>query len=356
MTGYNRRFMFSLIIPCHNPDKTIRRLFDSLKRQTIDQSDLEIIVVDDNSDSLDYRKVIDEYGLNVKYAETDTDVHCPGNTREAGMPLVTRNWLCFVDQDDFFEDDAFEQVQKYIRNTHDHPIFMVSTIFRTYDEVKKTKYKDYAHKQAWLHGKFYSMSNFIDPFDIHFKKDLVTHEDIYFNALCLAHLYNLRADWDYLDVYTYCWVDNPDSLTRRVTEDRGYLFENFNDYLISAAGPYWEQSKFKSNIVFRNQVIMTLLHAYFYYEFASYYYTGENYKDVIELIRSFLNRMITELDMQPDFIIDFVYADAIKYRKVEEDCLIYCPNFIPKTSFRDFVYRLSNTKENEKEVSYGHRY
>lgn len=347
--------MFSLIIPCHNPDQRLFRLFDSLKRQTINHDEIEIIVVDDASDNLDYRKTLDEYGLNVKYTETDVEVHCPGNTREAGLPLVTQAWLCFSDQDDFFEDDAFEKVKDYILSVHDHPIFMVSTIFRTYDEEEQSKYKDFAHKEAWLHGKFYSMTHFIDPFDIHFKKDLVTHEDIYFNSLCLSHLYNLRADWDYLDVYTYCWCDNPDSLTRRETQDRGYLFENFNDYLVSAAEAFWEQSRFKSNVVFRNQVIMTLLHAYFYYEFASYYYTGKDYQDIILLIKNFLDRMINELDMSPDFIIDFVYADPNKYDRVEADCKIYCTNFIPKTSFRDFVYRLSSTKE-EKEVSYGHRY
>lgn len=332
--------MFNLIIPCHNPDKTIARLFNSLSRQSIPKDCLEIIVVDDNSDSLEYRDVIRRYNFNVKFCETHTDVHCPGNTRREGMKYITQPWVCFCDQDDFFEDDAFAKVKEYIEKTNDHPIYVVSTIMRAYNEEKATRYKDFVHKQAWLHGKFYSVDRLIKPFGINFKEDLVTHEDIYFNSLVLAYLYRLGTDWDYLDEYTYCWVDNPDSLTRKITNDRGYLFENFNDYLVSAANPYWDGAKDENNIIFRNQVIMTLLHAYFYYEYASYYYGGDDYVDVLRLIRDFVLRMLSELGMTPEYIVDFVYYDPYKYERVLDDCKICCQNFIPKTSFRDFVFRL----------------
>ncbi len=332
--------MFSLIIPCHNPDKTIARLFDSLTRQSIAKDELEIIVVDDNSDSLAYRDIIKRYNFNVKFCETNEQLHCPGNTRQEGMKYVTHDWLCFCDQDDFFEDNAFSQVKTYIEENTSHTIYVVSTIMRAYDERTNSKYKEFVHKQAWLHGKFYSMKNIILPYKVQFKHDLKTHEDIYFNSLVLSHLFKLGRDWDYLDVHTYCWVDNPDSITRQPVNDRGYLFENFNDYLVCASDPYWEGAKDTNNIIFINQIIMTLLHAYFYYEFASYYYGATDYADIIILIRNYLLRMINELKMTPEYIIDFVYADPYKYDKVLEDCKIYCTNFIPKTSFRDFVFRL----------------
>ena len=86
---------------------------------------------------------------------------------------------------------------------------------------------------------------------------------------------------------------------------------------------------------------MTLLHAYFYYEFASYYYGPKNYEDTIGMIRDYVLAMIDELGMSADYIVDFVYNDPYKFDKVEEDCKIYCQPFIPKTSFRDFVYRLA---------------
>ncbi len=331
--------MFSLIIPCHNPEKTIVGLFNSLTMQGIPKEDLEIIVVDDNSDSLEYREILKKYDFNIVFCETDTSVHCPSNTRRKGMEYVTQDWVCFCDQDDFFEDNAFSTVKKYIEEA-DHTIYVVSTIMRSYDPVTKTRYKDYVHKQAWLHGKFYSVKNLIKPYGVNFKKDLVTHEDIYFNSLVLSHLYEIGRDWDYLNAYTYCWVDNPESITRRPTEGRGYLYENFSDYLVCAAEPFWNGAK--GNIIFLNQVIMTLLHAYFYYEFASYAYGADDYVDVLKIIRKYLFRMIDDLGISKEYIIDYVYADPCKYYKVFDDCRIYCTDFIPKTSFRDFVIRLSD--------------
>ena len=331
--------LFSLIIPCHNPEKTIGRLFDSLTRQSISKDELEIIVVDDNSDSLEYRNMLQAYGFNLIFAETDTDFHCPGNTREAGMKYVNGEWLFFCDQDDFFENNALFKVREYIKSQGDKTMYVISTIMRSYNPDYDECYLTHVHKAAWLHGKWYSMDNLIKPYDIHFCKDLYSHEDVYFNDLVLSKLFKIGVDWEYLDIPTYRWCDNPESITRRKTNDRGYLYENFNDYLIAAAQPYWEDAKNVENIGYRNQVIMTLLHAYFYYECASYLYGAKDYADVLKHINIFLHRMISELSMTPEYIVDFVYADAYKYDTVLNDCRIDV-GFIPKTSFRDFVFKL----------------
>ena len=264
MESYHTKPFFSLIIPCHNPSKTIGRLFFSLQKQAIPNEDLEIIVVDDNSDSLDYWNTIKTFGMNVIFTATDVDIHCPGNTRREGMKYLHGQWLCFCDQDDFFEDTAFKSVRDYITSVTDHTIYVVSTIMRACKDDTYECHTDFVHKEAWLHGKWYSMENLIRPYGINFKKDLKTHEDIYFNSVVLSHLYDKAVNWDELNIYTYRWVDNKDSLTRRITDDRGYLFENFNDYITCASEPYWQGAK-ERKYIFANQVIMTLLHAYFYY-------------------------------------------------------------------------------------------
>jgi glycosyltransferase involved in cell wall biosynthesis len=332
---------FSMIIPCYNTGKRIKRILDSLSLQGIEKDDLEIIIVDDNSTDKSYQEYCKDYDFNFIFAETDVNIHCPGNTRREGMKYVHGEWLCFCDHDDYYEENALLQVKSYIQKFVPQA-YLVCTIMNSYDEKKQQYTESFVHKSAWLHGKFYSMDRLIKPYKINFKKDLVTHEDIYFNSCCLAALFSINEDWSYFDINTYRWVEDEESITRQHRDDRGYLFENFNDYLVCAGEPYWEGSKNVNNIHFRNQVIMTLLHAYFYYEFASYYYGPDDYVDVLRLIQRFLYRMCTELKMTPEYIIDFVYADPDKYDKVLEDCKIYCQNFIPKTSFRDFVFRLSN--------------
>ena len=333
---------FSLVIPCHNPEKTIFRLFNSLTRQRISNDDLEIIIVDDNSDDLGYREQLkSHFDFDMIFTETDTNIHCPSNTRRKGMESVKGQWVFFCDQDDYFEDNILLKIKNYILSS-DHKIYAVSTIMRAYNEAKDECHTEFAHKQAWIHGKWYSMENLIVPYNINFRKDLVTHEDIYFNSCVLSTIYQLKKDLDYYDIYTYRWVDNPESITRKPTNDRGYLFENFNDYIISASEPYWEIAKISDDPVFINQVMMTLLHCYFYYESASYYEGATNYKDILVIIHNFIKRIIDELGYTLDDIVDFIYVDPYKYDGVRKDCVVYSGEFIPKTSCRDFIYKIGN--------------
>lgn len=337
--------LFSLIIPCHNPEKTIFKLFDSLTRQNIPKDDLEIIVVDDNSSSLEYWNQLKRiYTWDMRFVRTDTDIHCPGNTRLEGMKYVTGEWLFFCDQDDFFEDGALAKVKDYIRTHTDHKMYVISTIMRACDPVNYECHTELAHKQAWLHGKWYSMENLIIPYNINFKENLVTHEDVYFNSCVLNVLFMLETDWDYFDIYTYRWVDNPESLTRQPRNDRGYLFENFGDYITSASEPYWKNAKELGEPVFMNQLIMTLLHCYFYYEAVSYYEGPTNYRDIIIMIKNYIHDLQNDLNYSPKFIVDFVYADHRKYEKVRQDCMLTSGGFIPKTSFRDFVFKLAGVE------------
>ena len=336
----------NLILPYHNPSiEEVDRLFNSLTKQCVPYSIFKVIVVDDNSDNTEeYRYFIkDKYPLiNVQFKQTATTIHCPGNTRREGMAHLDDDaqFVCFCDQDDYFEDGAFATVLDYIRNANHSPIYVVSTIMGSYNQEKQQYTEKFVHKQAWLHGKFYNVPDLIRKYNVNFKKDLVTHEDIYFNSLVLSILFKLRTDWDYLDAVTYRWVENPNSLTRRTYEDRGYFYENFGDYVTAAAEPFWEGARDKNDWVFVNQVMMTILHCYFYYEAASYYNGPDNFKDVLNCIILLLKKAQEGLDYDLDFIVDFLYSDPDKFDKVQRDCEICTGKTICKTSLRDFIYKV----------------
>jgi glycosyltransferase involved in cell wall biosynthesis len=256
------------------------------------------------------------------------------------MSYISGQWLCFCDHDDYFEDNALSSVKSFIEKLN-HKSYVVSTIMNGYDEEKHEYGLEFAHKLAWLHGKFYSVDNLIRPYDINFKKDLKTHEDIYFNSSALSVLFELRTDWDYLDISTYRWIDDKTSITRQKRDDRGYLYENFNDYIVAASEPFWDRCLKTREWIYANQLMMTLLHAYFYYEARSYYVGPYGYEDIVNSIRTYIHKMIDEFKITANDIIDFVYADPVKYEGVLQDCCIYVGKFIPKTSFRDFVFKLS---------------
>ena len=336
------RPFFSLIIPCINSEpERIRKLFDSLTRQRIGKNELEIIVVDDASDDKNYQMIIKDYekqGFNVIWTETNTDFHCPGNTRRKGMEYVSGEWLCFCDHDDYFEDGVLKQIQDYIKVSQ-NPIYCITTTINEYDDENQQYLRELAHKTVWLHGKFYSMDNLIKPYNINFKENLTTNEDAYFNCCCIDAMLVLKVDYDYLDLNTYRWIKNIDSLSHTQT-GRGYLFDRFDEYIIATTEPYWEDAIRTKDVNIINQIMMAFLHCYFYYEYVSFAFGSLNYRDVLVYITDLCFQIMERLECGALDIIDFIYADAERYHNVLEDCEIATGHFIPNTSFRDFVLKL----------------
>lgn len=335
------RPFFSLIIPCYNTGEKIRKVLDSCLRQGIHKDDLEIVIVDDNSTDKSFIDIAKTYDLNIIFTQTCTTVHCPGNTRRRGMNCYTGRWLCFCDHDDYFEDGALAQVMNYILKCKHDPM-LVCTIINSYNE-KTDKYTlKLARNVAWLHGKFYNVDLLIRPNHINFKENLVTHEDIYFNSLVLSYLYEMGIGYDYLDIPTYRWCEDETSITRsyHLHSDRPYMYDHFNDYLIAAADPHWDRAIRTGNPFNINQLMMTLLHSYFYYEAASYYNGPTEYKDVLKYIQNYILRLVDDLDVTLDNIVDYIYSDPVRFKQVQEECEISTRAFIPKTSFRDFIYKL----------------
>ena len=327
---------FSMIIPCHNSSNTIIRLLDSLTRQGLEKEDLQVILCDDNSTD-DWQELAYPYKdkLDMVFVQTiEREMHCPSNTRRDAMPYAKGEWVCFADHDDFYEDDALSKVKQFIEETNEK--YCVCTILRSWNEETNV-YTPFVRKQAWLHGKFYNRKNLIQPFNINFKENLYTHEDIYFNSCVHSALYKLGIfDFTYYDIPTYRWVENPKSITRNYKGKRGYLHENFQDYLVSASEPFWDMAC-QGHKLSIHQVIMTLLHAYFYYEAVSHQFGEKDYRDNLLCIKNFIKRILSELGMTQNEIINYVYSDPNIYALVRNDCVICTGSFIEKTSFKDFV-------------------
>lgn len=344
-----QKINFSMIIPCYNtPKKFITRLLDSLTKQGIEKNQLEIIIVDDRSEDKGFLNTAKTYEdrLNIKYTETDNDIHTPANTREAGLPLVTGDWLCFCDHDDMYEEGVLAEIEKFIQEYN--PPFAICGNMRSWDE-KENKFIDFIHKQAWLHGKFYNMKHLVIPYNIHFYKDIWTHEDIGWNCQCQAAMYELNTDFTYVDIMVYRWINEPTSITRRETNTRGYLHEYLDEYIKAASEPFMELAK-TGNWWFVNQVFMTLLHAYFYYMGAIYREGTELYEDNLQIIKDFYKHIIEELEITPQDIIAFVNEDGRKYQIVRNDCIMHEGAFIEVISFPDFINFLHNEIFNDIKI------
>lgn len=356
----NEKISFSMIVPCYNTsEKFITRLLNSIlpENQGIEKDQLELIIVDDCSTDKAFLDICKTYEdrINIVYVQTDPEKRnsTPAFTRNTGMDYVTKDWLCFCDHDDMYEKDALSKFEKHIKEFNTP--YAICGNMRSWDE-KEDKYVDFIHKQAWLHGKCYNMKHLIKPYNVRFYNQIRTHEDVGFNCIVASILYELNTDFDYIDEFIYRWIEEPTSITRSYRDEfgreieRGYLHDNFNDYIIAASEAFFDKAR-TGNWWFVNQVVMTLLHAYFYYMGAIFREGVELYNDNLEDIKNLYKKIIEQAEMTPLEIIEFVASDERKYQIVRNDCIMHEGCFMEYTSFPDFVLFLDQKYKESNNIN-----
>jgi glycosyltransferase involved in cell wall biosynthesis len=104
--------MFSIVIPVYNSENFITKTLDSLKNQTY--KNLEIILVNDGSID-NSEEVINDYiknnpTMNIMYKRIENSG--PSTARNEGFKMVTGEYVCFLDSDDFYEYNLFEKLSQ----------------------------------------------------------------------------------------------------------------------------------------------------------------------------------------------------------------------------------------------------
>lgn len=98
---------YSFIIPHHNTPDLLQRLVDSIPQR----EDVEIIIVDDNSDEDKKANVIRP---DVKTIFIDKEhTKGAGHARNVGMDAATGKWLLFADADDFYKPGFIDVLDEY---------------------------------------------------------------------------------------------------------------------------------------------------------------------------------------------------------------------------------------------------
>lgn len=241
-----RRPFFSIVIPCYNdgryaPKHYLDRLLNNIVEQGLKKSETEVIVVDDHS-PMPYDGTLKRYKdkLNIIYVENN-GVSCPGNTRQAGVDVASGKWLCFADHDDEFYPDALKLVKQNIEGAKD-PHIIYSAFNKIGEDGEVVEEFRLNNCKTWLHGKFYNVDSFWKPFDLHFVKDLKTHEDVALGGYVEKILTKLSAGIIYLDTPTYKWNWNKDSISHssyvnKIGDDgnsHSFLETHYDDYLAAS--------------------------------------------------------------------------------------------------------------------------
>lgn len=97
----------SVIVPCYNVGKYIKRCLDSLTKQTL--TDIEIICVDDKStdNTVDVIKSYSDKRIKLIQHKTNMGV---GSARNDGFKIATGEYVSFIDPDDYVDLDFYEKL------------------------------------------------------------------------------------------------------------------------------------------------------------------------------------------------------------------------------------------------------
>ena len=142
-------FNISVIIPVYNADKFIQKAIESAVNQEFVS---EVLVVNDNSTDNSVRiiKEIQKSHPSIRLIEHKFDYNVgAGEARNIGVNAAINNWLAFLDVDDYYYDNRFENAVEIIRNNPDadgvyeavENVFENQTAERNYYTTRPERYK-----------------------------------------------------------------------------------------------------------------------------------------------------------------------------------------------------------------------
>ena len=335
-----KRPFFSIVVPCYNSRKTIGKLLRTIAMQGMND-EIEVILSDDCSTE-SYQDIVNVYSkiLSIKQIQTDYNFG-PGNTREKGISVVEGEWLCFADHDDEFIVNSLQEIKEKIILSGEK--YYVVTKFYEVDPDTREVIKEYHYERNLLHGKFFNLDNFWKKHDLHFKKDLKTHEDIHLlshaNYASIAHgTYPL-----YIDSPIYCWMAHENSLSRKRFKEEYFKKYFFKDY-IDATGYSYRDCFIKYNADYdftKISMIEVLAYCYFYIQGMKFY---NNYNLLVENEKYTKQYLITVKEMfnvTNKQIVEFASMnEATAYVEIRKSANLYVGTFIESETFIQFLNRL----------------
>lgn len=209
--------MIDIIIPAYNMHDTIDKTLFSIAIQDIVDK-LNVYIVNDYSD-FDYSDQVKKFSKFMNIVELKLDKNRgPGFARQYGVDNSKSPFIMFIDADDMLYNhlSLFYLFNQISSSNYD---LIVSNFVEEMDNDVLIHRND----NIFLHGKIYCRS-FLVKNNICFN-DSFYNEDNGFNSLLFLH--NPRVL--YLDLETYIWVNNKNSVTRR--NDHEYYFKGLDGYL-----------------------------------------------------------------------------------------------------------------------------
>ncbi len=180
-------YKISVIIPTYNAKIFLENAVNSVLNQTLNPKDIEIILVDDNSN--DGTKILigelaKKYN-NILPILLEENSGGPSKPRNIGIKNANADYIMFLDQDDYFKKDFCEVMYNEIFKTD---LNVVGCVFSNHiynvDKIDHTSYLTNPFEDPnlvedfWMWNKIYKTS-FLREYNIHCPNNLF--EDVFFD-------------------------------------------------------------------------------------------------------------------------------------------------------------------------------
>lgn len=220
----------SVIVPVYNVEKYLRQCIDSILVQTF--TDFELLLIDDGSTDKS-GDICDEYAVkDARVRVFHTENRGVSAARNNGLREASGDWICFVDSDDWVEDD-YLQCLLYERKLIDE--CLVCQSFYVEDELcPEKRYKSRLYSDVILKEPFdvqqmmmYILNDYsVNIFAKLFNRNVINENNVYFcektsvfedaiflhEYLLLIKEIHLRSSVSYHYVQK---INNNQSLTRK---------------------------------------------------------------------------------------------------------------------------------------------
>lgn len=240
----------SFIVPVYNVEKYIAQCVESLCNQA--EKSVEIILVDDGSTD-ESLKICREYEKRDGRIKVIHQANQGANiARNKGLMEATGKWVCFVDGDDWVENNICTGLKKYLEQSYDIIFYSYNKVYKgkkkrvestkdiiefeerdffelqiaTFNRLGPYKYnvKELDTVSVW--NKMYRRE-FLMEHNLLFVPEMPKLQDLTFNL----KVYDYAKCGVYLNIATYNYRINEESVSNRYQPDIARKFEVIHGYL-----------------------------------------------------------------------------------------------------------------------------
>ncbi len=233
-------YLLSIIIPHYRTPSLLVKLLDSIPVLT----EIQVIVVDDNSNDAEYDRIIGDcrYG-HVLFTKNTSENKGAGAARNIGLTLATGRWILFADADDYFLPGFYESVSKYFTTNYDLVFFIPDSIYidtkkRADRHVPFKKYLIQYLVNPTLKNELLLKYRVVSPCSKLINASLITNNNIRFEEVIAANdvMFSIKTSFyskSFMVDKNIIYMITRSKGTLTVNTDYNFFLIRFNAFLTS---------------------------------------------------------------------------------------------------------------------------